>query len=1066
MIWIVGTKVLLAFLLALVAEAVFRKSMKGELAYWLWLGVLVFLLIPPLLSVPVLQFARNSPAESELVAPMVDSQNAITTASTRPPFESGPVTLTPESTGVRQPQSVAVATSSPPKARSAFISLESIRFVIRFALVYLPWLWLLVWVLGSFVVLFRIAFAIMRLTRIVSLAEPASDVQAILRRLPPSNRLSGTVKVLSASGTFSPVAIQLPFAEPQILIPRKLLKALSPQSLKLILIHELAHLKRNDGLSRWLEVIVSVVWWWLPVARWARTRLHQLEELSIDAEVVRQYPESRQLYAQTLLDVEELVVAQPACSIIPAFVNEHPIQQRIQSIVSSKQNDHSPLSRSAKWSIMLAFLLIGAVFATQEAEKSVDRSEVKVAWSVQLDSPSFGGAAVADIDDDGRLEVAFGTYFGDNSVRVLNGENGSEYWRFDAKDACLDASLRFADIDKDNSLELVVPISNLGWIMTFDAKTGNEKWRYTTSPIECTDTPPAIVDLDQDGSLEVVYGTFAGNLHVVKPNGDVKSRLNATTHFVQTGPLAVDVNGGRHLDLICGTFKGDNSLYAIDGATGNRLWKFQVPGKHMGMYHGPSMGDLDGDGQVELVFGTYDGKVYCLDAKSGKKRWEVDTKDSYIMSPTVIADLNQDGRSEVIVSAEHTTVLDADGKMLWSRPCASPGDSATRGASIADLNGDGRLDVASLSGGGKFFVFDGQSGQEISQFDARDHVKHTIHSSSHGVTIADFTGDGKLDVFFVVGTTHPEKSGTAICLSGFEGTGKGWYMLRHDARNTGNLMTKLSSTLLSRIENLKPTKQAVDRPSVSPKTMPLKARRSERRSVRRTGDKTTDAQLMEMAKARGIPKQAVQDALNLTQDFSKHGNDGFRAVCLLVETGRHQGTRCHRLIESTWFEEGGLELMKLSQSEFLPNYGLWTALQSLGNSKSDEVRQYLIKRLKTEQDAGLYMSVALALGTMKESSTVEHVANQVFKFETEWRGVESHLLGAISQMDQTSALPWLRKYVAHAKASSLTSGFYLLWQQSPSEAISLAQAQLKKGDLSSQKTRQVKQFLQLINAND
>ncbi|MEN8152200.1 MAG: FG-GAP-like repeat-containing protein, partial [Planctomycetota bacterium] len=140
----------------------------------------------------------------------------------------------------------------------------------------------------------------------------------------------------------------------------------------------------------------------------------------------------------------------------------------------------------------------------------------EVAWTTPLDAPSFGSAAVADIDDDGRLEVAFGTYFGDDSVRVLNGEDGSEYWRFHAGRACLDASCRFADLDGDGHLELVVPVSNKGWVLAFDAKSGDELWRYTTSPTECTDSPPAILDLDGngdgDGKLEVVYGTFKGNL--------------------------------------------------------------------------------------------------------------------------------------------------------------------------------------------------------------------------------------------------------------------------------------------------------------------------------------------------------------------------------------------------------------------------------------------------------------------------------------------------------------------------------------------------------------------------
>lgn len=79
---------------------------------------------------------------------------------------------------------------------------------------------------------------------------------------------------------------------------------------------------------------------------------------------------------------------------------------------------------------------------------------------MEIDSPSFGGAAVADIDNDGRLEVAFGTYFGDDSVRVLNGEDGSELWRYNAgkendfNSISASHGVTIADLTGDNQLDV------------------------------------------------------------------------------------------------------------------------------------------------------------------------------------------------------------------------------------------------------------------------------------------------------------------------------------------------------------------------------------------------------------------------------------------------------------------------------------------------------------------------------------------------------------------------------------------------------------------------------------
>ena len=49
----------------------------------------------------------------------------------------------------------------------------------------------------------------------------------------------------------------------------------------------------------------------------------------------------------------------------------------------------------------------------------------QILWWHDLNAPSFGGAAVGDIDQDGRPEIVFGTYFNDERICALNGEDGS-----------------------------------------------------------------------------------------------------------------------------------------------------------------------------------------------------------------------------------------------------------------------------------------------------------------------------------------------------------------------------------------------------------------------------------------------------------------------------------------------------------------------------------------------------------------------------------------------------------------------------------------------------------------
>ncbi len=464
---------------------------------------------------------------------------------------------------------------------------------------------------------------------------------------------------------------------------------------------------------------------------------------------------------------------------------------------------------------------------------------LRVLWKVPLASTSFGGGAVADVNGDGIVDVAFSTYFGDSKVRVLSGKDGKEIWAFDAStrpgaaDACLDASCRFVDLDGDGGLELVVPISNSSQVLAFDATTGTRRWTYQAGAGECIDTPPWIGTID--GALRVVVGTFKGRLHVIdgRTGAAVRTVQVVGSGAVQSCPVVMDLNGDGHEDLVATSFKGDGQLVAVDGAAlgalkegdtpvptpkpaelARSLWRMQT-GSTM-LYHGPSVGDLDGDGSADLVVGTYDGKVYAV-KKDGTKLWTTVAIERYIMGPTAIADVDGDGTSEVIVAGDKVTVLRGrDGSVVWSAPVdtarsgAAPVWSVTRGVSVADMDGDGSPDLCALNGRGTFKVMRGRDGAVLYEFDAGSLCQRAVTMNSHLPLVADFDGDGRVDVFFVVGQGNGQKpsesEGVAVCLTGFGGAAKnkdgslnGWFMHRHDQQNTGNVSTAFPEVLRTRL---------------------------------------------------------------------------------------------------------------------------------------------------------------------------------------------------------------------------------------------------------------------------
>ena len=84
----------------------------------------------------------------------------------------------------------------------------------------------------------------------------------------------------------------------------------------------------------------------------------------------------------------------------------------------------------------------------------------------------------------------------------------------------------------------------------------------------------------------------------------------------------------------------------------------------------PALGDVDGDGVIEVIFGSADGNVYCL-SSSGTLEWIFPTKKRVSASPT-LCDYDEDGVVDILIPSHNGILycLSAGGKwdpakILW-----------------------------------------------------------------------------------------------------------------------------------------------------------------------------------------------------------------------------------------------------------------------------------------------------------------------------------------------------------------------------------------------------------------
>jgi hypothetical protein len=145
-------------------------------------------------------------------------------------------------------------------------------------------------------------------------------------------------------------------------------------------------------------------------------------------------------------------------------------------------------------------------------------------------------------------------------------------------------------------------------------------------------------------------------------------------------------------------------------------FKMNLPGQ-TSWFASPVVKDLDGDGERELIAAYY--SVYVFDS-GGQEIAKADKGEGRVYAPHAVADLDGDGVMEIVYGNDHEVyALEYKGGALTTK-AGWPAETTTaanapevRGLSIADLDGDGKLEVAVTTtqtastedGGAQVFVF-------------------------------------------------------------------------------------------------------------------------------------------------------------------------------------------------------------------------------------------------------------------------------------------------------------------------------------------------------------------------
>ncbi len=384
--------------------------------------------------------------------------------------------------------------------------------------------------------------------------------------------------------------------------------------------------------------------------------------------------------------------------------------------------------------------------------------------------------SIGDLENDGNNEIVISI---GNLLAVLN-LSGDVKWS-KSLDGYSYASPVLADLFNDGKLEIIItqnffdtrtvpPLLNSSLIV-YDSE-GTIKWQKKFENYFIGDSYSTMGDVDGDGHKEIVVvmyniNEFKSKIYIYNKNGVLLEGWPKLIEGISkaSSPILADINHENKLSIFFGASRKShlqNSYqYTIYGFSYNGIslnnWPINLSRPSFYNRHIFSMSDLDEDGYPEIVVPL--DKIYILNKNGTVRSILNDTNSRLAYSFNIgsgVSDIDGNGDKEIVINTgegsnlRSITIYKDTGEIISSWPKQLNG-FAKSSPLISDIDKDKKIEIIVATELGSLYFFEQDTSINEYQFDwqmFRHDVQHTgqFDNKDKNIKIINLVKPGSLKV--------------------------------------------------------------------------------------------------------------------------------------------------------------------------------------------------------------------------------------------------------------------------------------------------------------------------------